>query len=111
MQAPVLPADTTPCAFPSRTRRHATRMEESFFERTAFAAESSMVMTSLAATISIGSRASFGIWHFIFLLYFLERGPAVVGRRRLALALVLIPVAPAHRANSFTRFTAYALHR
>ena len=31
-----------------RTRRHATRMEESFLARTAFAAESSMVMNSLA---------------------------------------------------------------
>ena len=46
--APVLPADTNPCATPSRTRREATRMELSRFERTARAALSSIVMTSLA---------------------------------------------------------------
>src|SRR5258706_2696558 len=45
-----------------------------------------------------------------FLLKFLERRPAVVGSHRLALAPGLIPVPPAHRADSLTTFTAYALH-
>ena len=55
MTAPVLPADTNPCASPSRTSREATRMELSRLERTALAALSSMVTRSLACTISMGS--------------------------------------------------------
>ena len=46
MTAPVLPADTNPCAWPSRTSRDATRMELSRLERTALAALSSMVTHS-----------------------------------------------------------------
>ena len=48
MTAPVLPAETTPWATPSRTSREATRMELSFFVRTALAALSSIVICSLA---------------------------------------------------------------
>ena len=54
MTAPVLPADTNPWATPSRTSREATRMELSRLVRTALAALSSMVMRSLAWTISMG---------------------------------------------------------
>src|SRR5215469_4095353 len=53
--APVLPALTKPLATPSRTRRTPTRMLESRLERTACAALSSIVITSLAWTISMGS--------------------------------------------------------
>ena len=48
MTAPVFPADTTPSAIPSRIKREATLMEESFLVLTALAAESSMVMNSVA---------------------------------------------------------------
>src|SRR5690242_3451098 len=54
MTAPVLPAETKHCAMPSRTRREATRMELSRLVRTALAALSSMMTTSLAWTISMG---------------------------------------------------------
>src|SRR5579862_2553706 len=60
MHAPVLPAETTPSHSPSRCKRHATRMEESFLARNAFAAESSMVTTSVALRISIGRRDAVG---------------------------------------------------
>jgi hypothetical protein len=46
--APVFPDDTTPCAMPFSISREATLMEESFLVRTALAAESSIVMNSLA---------------------------------------------------------------
>ena len=59
MTAPVLPALTNPSTLPSRTRRAATRIEESRFSRNAFAAASSMVTASLACTTSMPSpRAS-----------------------------------------------------
>ncbi len=54
MTAPVLPAETNPWAMPSRTSREATRMELSRLVRTARAALSSMVICSLACTISMG---------------------------------------------------------
>ena len=53
--APVLPADTTPFAVPSCIKRHATRIELSFFVRNAFPALSSIVTTSLAWCRRIGS--------------------------------------------------------
>src|SRR5438046_2735417 len=46
--AAVFPAETTPWAAPSRTRREAMRIELSFFVRTALAALSSIVICSLA---------------------------------------------------------------
>ena len=49
-----------PAALPSRTRRRPTRMEESRLARTACAALSSMVMTSLAWTTSMGRRRAPG---------------------------------------------------
>ena len=55
MAAPVLPAVTKPLARPSRTRRSPTRMELSRLARIA-STLSSMVMYSLAWTISMGSR-------------------------------------------------------
>ena len=58
MAAPVLPAETKPCARPSRTRRLATRIELSRLARTALAALSSMVTRSLACTISMGRDAA-----------------------------------------------------
>ena len=48
MTAPVLPALTMADAPPSRIRRAATRIEESRLRRTAVAAASSIVITSLA---------------------------------------------------------------
>ena len=54
MTAPVLPAETTPWAWPSRTKRQATRMEESFLLRSDLPAESSIVTTSLACTTVMG---------------------------------------------------------
>ena len=53
MTAPVLPALTMPDTAPSRISRAATRIDESFLRRTAVAAESSIVMTSLACTTSM----------------------------------------------------------
>ena len=61
MTAPVLPAETKPCAPPSRTRRAATWIDEFFLVRTALAAESSMVMTSAAWRISMGKRVGAGM--------------------------------------------------
>src|ERR1700758_1594198 len=57
MAAPVLPAVTKPEAWPSRAIRRPTRMEESRLARIA-SPLSSMVMYSLAWTISIGRRAA-----------------------------------------------------
>ena len=57
MAAPVLPAVTKPAACPSRTMRRPTRMEESRLARIA-STLSSMVMNSLAWTISMGRRAA-----------------------------------------------------
>src|ERR1035441_2343613 len=54
MTAPVLPAETNPCAMPSRTRREATRTELSRLARTARAALSSMVTCWVALTTSTG---------------------------------------------------------
>ena len=60
MAAPVLPAVTKPWAAPSRTRRKPTCIEESRLARTACAAFSCMLMTSLAWTISMGNSAAIG---------------------------------------------------
>ena len=60
MAAPVLPAVIKPAARPSRTSRSPTRREESRLARTAWTALSSMVMTSVAGTISRGSPAAAG---------------------------------------------------
>ncbi len=49
ISAPVLPADTQACAVPSLTRLIATRIDESFFLRSASAGGSSISTTSLAA--------------------------------------------------------------
>ena len=46
ISAPVLPADTHACAVPSLTRLIATRIDESFFLRSASAGGSSMSTTS-----------------------------------------------------------------
>ena len=54
--APVFPAVTNPAARPSRTSRRPTRMDESRLARMASTALSSMVMTSLACTTSMGRR-------------------------------------------------------
>ena len=60
MAAPVLPAVMNPAAWPSRTRRNPTRMEESRLERTAVAAFSCIPMTSVAFTTSMGRFAALG---------------------------------------------------
>src|SRR6185312_3689429 len=51
IRAPVLPADTAACAVPSFTCAIATRIDESFFRRSATSIESSMPTTSVATTI------------------------------------------------------------
>ncbi len=57
ISAPVLPADTHPCATPSLTRLIATRIDESFLRRSASAGGSSISITSLAACTRMRSRA------------------------------------------------------
>ena len=49
ISAPVLPADMQACATPSLTRLTATRIDESFFPRSALAGASCISTTSLAA--------------------------------------------------------------
>ena len=51
ISAPVLPAETQACAAPSLTRLIATRIDESFFLRSASAGGSSIATTSLAGCI------------------------------------------------------------
>ena len=62
MSAPVLPADTQACAVPSLTRLTATRIDESFFLRSASAGGSSIVTTSLAGRIVMRSGAATATW-------------------------------------------------
>ena len=57
ISAPVLPADTQACAVPSLTRLMATRIDESFFLRSASAGGSSIATTSVAAWMTMRSRA------------------------------------------------------
>ncbi len=57
ISAPVLPAETQACADPSLTRLIATRIDESFFLRSASAGGSSIATTSLAAWTVTRSRA------------------------------------------------------
>ena len=55
--APVLPAETTASPLPSRSIASATAMDESFLRRVAVLGSSSMLIISLAFTISISPSA------------------------------------------------------
>src|SRR3989304_3385399 len=59
MAAPVLPAETIPCALPSRTCRAVRRTEASGLRRSALTGLSSMAMTSLAGTMEMGRELAF----------------------------------------------------
>src|SRR3546814_6800493 len=60
INAPVLPAETTAWARPSRTRLIATRIDESFLVRKAFDGDSSIEITSLAGCTLRRSSVSAG---------------------------------------------------